>query len=423
MGSMKNAVVIGSGVAGLASAAAISPFFKKVTVLDKDTRAVASGEFPSGIRKSVPQGAHIHILLKAGLERLESILPGIASRLESRGSVRICCGTEQQIYEYGGWMPCRDLGMYFLSQSRPLLESVVYECVDEIGNVDIKQNSRVVGMDFANCSDRPKSTVFLKDGSEISADVIVDAAGNGAPFLRLMNEKLSENIPIEESPINLFYATLYFRKKALWQGKQENILVNPEPGVSNFGGSLISIEDESWCVSLHGANGEKPPKDKDEWMAMVSTLANDRIWNRIQGADIVSDLKIYKKATSIFRRFDLVEGLPKSYFPIGDTITSFNPIYGQGMTVALGHVIALKNSLSGNVEELHQIHSEYLKNSIEVSRPAWDRAALFDEQGKILSRKVGRVDTLRKITKAKHKRAEAEIDYHLELAKKVHMLT
>lgn len=422
MGKLNHAVIVGAGIAGLSSAAAISPYFEKVTVLDKDVRDRNDGVFPVGVRKAVPQGAHIHILLRAGLDRLESIFPGISSELEARGAVRVSFGSDQQIYEYGGWMPNRDLGIHFLSQSRPLLESVVFEYASAIENVEIKQQSPVASLNIAVEHESLVPSVTLRDGSEIPADIIIDAAGNGAPFLTAISRELSCEVPVEKSSIDLFYATLHFKKKAEWLGCQENILVNPEPGISNVGGSLISVEDETWCVSLHGTNGTKPPKNIEEWMDMARKLADERIWQRIRDAERLTGLKVFKKAHSVFRRFDQVTGIPAVYFPVGDTITSFNPIYGQGMTVALGHVMGLKEAFAQRSEDLELIRKDYLNSAIDSSKPAWERAASFDKNHKLILAQEGRMETLRKLTKARHGKAEADSGFHLQLAKQVHML-
>ncbi|WP_226663478.1 NAD(P)-binding protein [Microbulbifer aggregans] len=422
MDKMNHAVIVGAGMAGLASAAALSPYFKKVTVLDKDQRDRNDDVFPAGVRKAVPQGAHIHILLRAGLDRLESILPGISSALESRGAVRVSFGSDQQIYEYGGWMPNRDLGIHFLSQSRPLLENVVFDYVSKIDNVQISHRSPVERLNFATDPKGGAPSVTLRDGSKIASDIVIDAAGNGAPFLSEVSKVLSGEVPVEKSSIDLFYATLHFKKKAEWQGCQENILVNPEPGVSHIGGSLISIEGESWCVSLHGTNGIKPPKTIEEWMDMAKNLADQRIWQRICGADTLGSLKVFKKAHSVFRRFDQVSGIPIGYFPVGDTITSFNPIYGQGMTVALGHVLALRDAFAKKSSDLGFVFKDYLENAIDSSRPAWERAASFDKNNKLISAQEGRMETLRKLTRARHSKAESDSGFHLQLAKQVHML-
>lgn len=66
----EQAIVVGSGIAGLVSARVLADHFNNVIVLDSDTIP----NLPA-IRKAVPQGNHLHILLPGGLEILKSLFP------------------------------------------------------------------------------------------------------------------------------------------------------------------------------------------------------------------------------------------------------------------------------------------------------------------------------------------------------------
>jgi len=67
----EDAVVLGASLAGLAAAAALAERFHRVTVVERDTLP-RSGE----LRKGVPQGRRVHILLPAGSVGLAELPPG-----------------------------------------------------------------------------------------------------------------------------------------------------------------------------------------------------------------------------------------------------------------------------------------------------------------------------------------------------------
>jgi 2-polyprenyl-6-methoxyphenol hydroxylase-like FAD-dependent oxidoreductase len=82
----QQALVIGSGMAGLLSARMLADHFEHVTVIERD-RLPPGPEFRSG----VPQGRHVHGFLLRGLQVLEQFFPGISGELESEGGSQSVC--------------------------------------------------------------------------------------------------------------------------------------------------------------------------------------------------------------------------------------------------------------------------------------------------------------------------------------------
>ena len=64
--------------------------------------------------------------------------------------------------------------------------------------------------------------------------------------------------------------------------------------------------------------------------------------------------------------------------PIGDCISSFNPTFGQGMSVAACHAVALRDVLANWSGSLDGVAAAYLPRAAEVSRQAWSLAAMVD---------------------------------------------
>ena len=79
---LKQAVVIGAGMGGLAAAKAVAPHFEKVVVLDRD--ALPDAPAP---RPGTPQARHTHGLLAGGCRALERLFPGLETRGERSNSI------------------------------------------------------------------------------------------------------------------------------------------------------------------------------------------------------------------------------------------------------------------------------------------------------------------------------------------------
>jgi len=95
----ERAIVVGSGLAGLSAARALSGRFRQVVILDRD-------ELPDGAtpRPGVPQGKHPHALLGGGLKALEQLFPGFGYELGRAGAVPINRGFDL-LYEIPGQDP------------------------------------------------------------------------------------------------------------------------------------------------------------------------------------------------------------------------------------------------------------------------------------------------------------------------------
>lgn len=367
------ALIIGAGTGGLLAAAALAPHFKTVRILERDNLP----DVPA-IRKGVGQAAHLHSLLLGGLQIIERFLPGITQELTLSGAKCLRAGIDQQIHEYGVWLPERDLGCSILAQSRYLLEHVIRSRVTQLENVSIQDGVRVgnLTLDDSGGVTGVRLAGTGSEAQEIPADIVVDCSGRGGKFVRQLNELFPGMDRVDEINSNIVYASAIVDKPESLAESRENILIIAEPGAS-AGGALLDIEDGRWFVSLHGRNGLVPPTAPDAWVEFAKQLPADRIYQRLIKASKIHPVALYKKPLSTWRRFDLMPKLPARYFPLGDVVTSVNPTFGQGMTVGFGHAEALHEAMSAG-DQVDKAQAEYIKASAAWSQKAWRVCAAYD---------------------------------------------
>ena len=410
-------VIIGGGIGGMAAAAALSKFCKQITLFEKDSPPCATQ-----VRRYAPQGAHIHILLQAGLNMLDTLLPGFKQQLIEGGSAKINAGIGQQIFEYGAWRPSRHLDITYLGQSRLHLESLLYKRIVELGNVNF--TNQAVDQLYVSAQGEIEGYNVRDSDTVEHADIIIDASGASGRFVNSLNKQEIMDVAINKFPINIFYSTIHFKKPAKYLATKENVLIVPEAGVSNLGGSLIDIENDTWCISLHGRDGEEIPNTIEQWYEAIKNLPDDRIWERLRGATPITEIKYFKKADAIWRRFDQCASLPSGYFPIGDTINSLNPIFGQGMTAAIGHAMALYNTADEQgLTKSTEFSQVYISRASEWTLKAWNKTTYFDKNFLSETRKdQKRIQLVRQLTAAQHNKIRESEAYHLTLVKEAQML-
>lgn len=206
----RHAIVVGAGIGGLTAAKALSSYFGKVTVLERDALPAAPI-----VRAGTPQARQVHVLLRGGLDALAEFFPQLEIELEHAGAVRVRVGSEG-LLELPGFDPFtrRDLGFDYLSMTRPLLEFVARRLIEKQSNIALKSHCRVT--QFLESPDGSAVTGVRYDdadgrGSELAADFIVDASSRGALTLALL-DKVGLPRPQEtEIGIDLRYATAMFQ--------------------------------------------------------------------------------------------------------------------------------------------------------------------------------------------------------------------
>jgi 2-polyprenyl-6-methoxyphenol hydroxylase-like FAD-dependent oxidoreductase len=75
------------------------------------------------------------------------------------------------------------------------------------------------------------------------------------------------------------------------------------------------------------------------------------------------------------RRYEKLPRFPRRLLVVGDAISSFNPIYAQGMTVASLQAMALRDSLSG---DLDQVAQRFFRKAAKPIGVAWKMATGSD---------------------------------------------
>lgn len=341
------AVIVGAGVAGLAAAAALAPFFETVELLDKD-------ELPDTprSRKGVPQDLQVHILLKGGELAVESLIPGTRAALLAAGAIEVRQTEDVSIWERDAWQATRALGYSQLMMSRPAFERVLRRQVLQLGNVVIRDRTPVER---------------LPSG----ADLTVIATGRG--------DKLLSDVRVPETllGIEVSYSSVRFAKPPAFRGEGRFVACIPQPPDDRYG-LVCPIENDEWLITLCSRFDDRVPDDLDGFRAYAEDLPVPDIAERLREAEPLTPVRRYRIAEARWRHFDRGAGLPPRVLPIGDCISSFNPTFGQGMSVAAGHAVALRDVLARWDGDLDAVAAAYLPRATEVSRQAWSLAAMVD---------------------------------------------
>ena len=326
-------VIIGASLAGLFAAAAATAAGAHAVIIERDV--LPDGPSP---RKGVPQSRQPHALLHRGLLAAEELLPGLREDLLRDGGVPFDTGTIAWLGEYG-WQPTWIPAYETISATRPLLEYVVRNRVRELDGVTVHEGVRVTELQ----RDAQKWQVVCEDATTLQADIVIDASGRGSRLPHWLGDLgISTPEPLTVDA-HLGYACRTYRGV----GKPlisipVVIAATPQTG---RGALAIPVEDGNWLVIAAGYGDRRPTRDVAEFEQFLATLPDPAIFELIQHLAPVSDIAIHRQTGNRRNRYGRSRDWPAGLVAVGDAYCSFNPVYGQGITVAACQAVLIRQAL------------------------------------------------------------------------------
>jgi 2-polyprenyl-6-methoxyphenol hydroxylase-like FAD-dependent oxidoreductase len=376
----ERAVVLGASMGGLLAARVLADFYRTVTVIERD-------ELPDDpvTRRGVPQGRHPHALLARGAHILDELFPGLLDELVAAGAPVLDDGDLSKLHmSYSGHVVVQSgkitgdpkaLALYV--PSRALLERHVRGRLQAIDNVTIHDGRDVAEL-MSNADGSRVTGVRVTDRGgdaeqELAADLVVDAMGRGAHTPAFL-ESLGYGRPVEDRVV--MHTVYVSQRLTIPAGTLTEMvaLISPAPGRPT-GMFLAGNEHDTWIFTVFGMAGHEPPHDLAGMLSFAADYTPAHLLAAVRTGEPLGPVVQHRMPCSQWRRYDKMRRLPDGLLACGDAICSFNPIYGQGMTVAALDAMALRDCLRRGVADLPR---RYFRAAAKAIGVAWQTGATSD---------------------------------------------
>jgi 2-polyprenyl-6-methoxyphenol hydroxylase-like FAD-dependent oxidoreductase len=328
-----HAAVIGASIAGLCAARVLTDFYDRVTLFDRD----ALPSTPAN-RSAVPQDRHLHLLMARGAAELGALFPGLLDEMVAAGVPMLqnrpdCIYFGAAGHVLGTGHTLRDEFTAYVP-SRPHLEWQIRRRVAGLANVEIRRRS--VAHPRFDVGAQQVSGVVLDAGNPgepefVAADLVVDAAGRGSRLPVWLEQWGYPRPPEDVVDVGIGYASHQFR---IPDGLiRERVVVAGASREQPLGLGMLGYEDGTWVLTTFGVATVEPPHSFSEMLKLAGKLLPARFVAALEQADPVGEPVFHRFPVSRWRRYDKLDRFPAGIVALGDAVASFDPTFGQGMTM------------------------------------------------------------------------------------------
>ena len=223
------------------------------------------------------------------------------------------------------------------------------------------------------------SAIRFKNGdgrSEIlAADLVVEASERGNLTLGIL-ESISQAPPEETAiGVDITYATAVFAIPDDAPTDWKAVATFDSPAEGGLAAIMLPLERDQWIVTVVGRHGEKPPNDRDGFLAYAQRLRTPTICDAIKKAEQLGEIVRFGFPSSFRRHFDRLVEFPHGLLPFGDSLCrvipmrravevcrNAGPLFPQ--PAAIGFIVA-KQQIGRTIKD--QPHRRKMRMESEIS--------------------------------------------------------
>lgn len=381
-------VVIGSSVAGLASALALSDLGHEVQLLERDP------QLPPGSvelahsdwrRPTAPQALHSHAFASLGCNILRERAPQVYAAMVKAGALEIRLGDSLPPTLSDRSPELGDEQLRMLGCRRSTYEWVLRRETLSRPGISVEPGVTVRGLRFARSDARRVVGVEAEGGRSFDADLVIDASGRRSAVGRWLGDA---GVPVADDTVSsceITYYTRYYR-----------LLADHPPGPLNRGFGAGGLWDHYTAVLFLGDSGTfsisigvlpedtrmKALREEEAFTAAVRATPLLAPWLAPGASEPISEVYAMGGLDNSLRGLATTRQEPViGLHCIGDSVCTTNPAYGRGVSLALAHAWQLADILAAHPEPGREQAREQAAATERLFLP-WLNEAILNDRGR-----------------------------------------
>lgn len=364
---MANVVVAGGGMCGTAAAVMLADDGHDVTVIERDAAPPppdVEQAYHDWDRRSVAQFSLAHWLHPRGTAILRDHVPEAYRLLTEHGGFRF------NFVEYIASlspvvsMEPGDERFELVTGRRSTLEWAMANAGELHPNVTMRRGVAIAGLLADGDGDGPPHVtgVRLADGTELRADLVVDATGRRSPTPDWLAE-IGAAAPHEDAEDSGFaYYGRYFR------GEMPGFLGGLLAPYGSFSILTLPADNDTWAVTLYGLSDDKPLRrfrDPEVFERVVQACPLHAHW---LAGEPITEMKSMAGVVDRHRTF-VVDGTPvvTGMLTIADAASCTNPSLGRGITLGLMHTQVMRECVRDHADPTELALAFHERSESEVT--------------------------------------------------------
>ena len=375
-----HAIVLGGSIAGLVTARVLSERFCRVTVIERDGYPKAAAP-----RRGVPQGKLLHVVLARGRATLDALFPRLAADLRAAGGVTFDYGRGASVHYGRSSLAPFDSDLSVHGCTQPLLESLIRRYVSELANVTVRDATSALGL-LASPDRRRVNGVRVASAGEteevVLGQLVVDATGRGSHAPAWL-EQFGYRPPGESIvAARLTYASRTYVPATDYRPNWALLASMARAPQQPRSGVILAVEGGQWMTGIATIGDDHLPADEEGFTSFVHGLSSPVVHEALQHATASGPIVRSRTTQNRLRHYERASAWPDDFVLLGDSVCALNPIYGQGITLAVLGAVLLGEHIDVERRARARIGSGfaagYQRRLAQLNRAAWQYAASSD---------------------------------------------